>query len=439
MYITEFFENEFKDFSLYSSFRGLANYVDGLKPSSRKLLFTVDKRGITQNIKTANLASSASEMTSYIHGAVSLEGAAVLLAQEFSNNCNLLSPEGNFGNKLNHEASASRYIFTKKSEWFDLILHPDDRAILNYRIFEGAKIEPYYYVPVVPLILVNGSTGIGSGYAQTILPRRLDSVIDAIEKLLDEKKVKAIPPSLESFHGDVVLTEGNKVEIRGTIAVGDAKITVTELPFSYDLDSYKEKLAALEERGDIKSFKDLSENGKFLFEIKCTREFCSLPKDELLKKLALVDKVSENFSCVSEKDSIVVFKDEVDLLKKFMKIRLKTYDLRKEYLLQAWALDALELKNKVKFLKDVMADKLVVYKRSKKDLEADLVAMKYDRVSDSYDYLLSMRVDSFTTEKFKKLEEELAAKKAQIEVLKGKDAKALWVEDLKRLKIAKSN
>lgn len=439
MHITDFFDNEFKDFSLYSSFRGLAHCIDGLKPSGRKLIYTVDKRNITQNIKVANLAASAAEGTSYIHGAVSLEGAVVVLAQEFSNNCNLVSPEGNFGNRLNHEASASRYIFTKKSPWFDAILNPVDRDLLEYRSFEGQGIEPYYYLPVVPLILVNGSNGVGSGYAQKILPRKLMDVIDALEKVLAEKRVKSIVPGLNSFNGEINQLGDGKVEILGTIEVGDAKITVTEVPFSYDLDSYKKVLDDLEVKGVIKSFKDLSENGKFRFEVKCTRELCAKPKEELLKTLSLIEKCTENFSCISEEDKIVVFKDEVDLLKRFVKVRIKGYAQRKDYLISSWTHDALVLKNRVKFLKDVMADKLAVYKRCKGDIEKDLAAGKYDKVDGAYDYLLSMRIDSFTTERFKKLEEELAAKKAALEDVKGKEPKDLWLEDLKALKTLAKN
>ena len=436
MHITDFFDNEFKDFSLYSSFRGLGNCIDGLKPSGRKLIYTVDKRNITQNIKVANLAASAAEGTSYLHGAVSLEGATVVLAQEFSNNCNLLSPEGNFGNRLNHEASASRYIFTKKSKWFDLILNPVDRNLLEYRSFEGQDIEPYYYLPVVPLILVNGSNGVGSGYAQKILPRRLVDVIDALEKVIAEKKVKGIVPGLSSFSGEARQLGDGKVEILGSIEVGDAKITITEVPFSFDLDYYNEFLDGLVDKGLIKSAKDLSENGKFRFEVKCTREFCAKPKDEILKALGLIEKCTENFSCISEEDKIVVFKDEIDLLKRFVKVRVKGYAQRKDYLVETWTRDSVILKNKVKFLKDVMADKLAVYRRCKADVEKDLVAGKYDKVDGAYDYLLSMRIDSFTVERFKKLEDELAAKKASIVAMKAKDPKDLWLEDLKALKSA---
>jgi len=439
MKISHFFLNQFKDFSLYSSFRGIANFVDGLKPSTRKLIFTVDKRNITQNMKVANLASSAAELTSYLHGAVSLEGATVGLAQDFCNNCNLLDPEGNFGNSLAHNASASRYIFTKKSKWFDLILNPDDRNIINYRFFEGDSIEPFFYVPIVPLILVNGSSGIGSGYAQKILPRKLEFVIDALEKLLNDKKVKNITPSLNSFNGNVIILGDNRVEIVGKFEKGDAKLTITDLPFSYERDAYIKELENLVEKDLIKSYKDLSEHGIYRFDIKCTREFCSLPDEEILSTLKLVDKQTENFSCISEKDTIVVFKNEIELMKAFIKIRLKYYDLRKKYLIKNLTEKSIELKNKIRFLKEIMSDKLIVYKKSKSDIEKLLVAGKYEKVYDSYDFLLAMRIDSFTTEKYKKLEEDLVKSKEELEVLTLKTEKDLWIEDLKLLKKANNN
>lgn len=439
MDITTFFTTEFKDFSLYSSFRGLASYVDGFKPASRKAIYTVERRNITQNMKVANLAAAAAESTSYLHAISSLEGAIVLLAQDFSNNCNLLAPEGNFGNPLNHEASSPRYIFTKKSKWFDKILDPRDRATLKLREFEGETIEPFYYVPVVPLILVNGSNGIGSGYAQKIFPRKLNSVINAIEKLLAGKQVKEIIPSLDSFSGDVVFMEGNKIEVRGKVQIADAKITVLAIPFSYDLVSYQKKLDQLVDDGVIKSYKDLSENGLFKFEVKCTREFSSKPEAEILSKLYLVDKLTENFSCISEKDSIVVFKDEVDLLKAFIKLRLKQYGSRKETLIAELNHSITELKNKVKFLKAIMAETLVVYKKPKAEIEKALVAGKYDKLDGSYEYLLTLRIDNFTTEKLSKLDAELAEKKTELVAISEKDEKTLWLDDLNALKKAGAN
>ena len=436
MEISEFFKNDFKDFSLYSSFRGIGNCIDGFKPSTRKLIFTVDKKNVNQNMKVANLAASTAELTSYLHGSGSLEGAAVGLAQSWSNNCTLIDPEGNFGNRLNHEAAASRYIFTKKSKWFDLILNQDDKNIIDYRNFEGEEIEPFFYVPIVPLLLVNGSSGIGSGYAQKILPRKLEDIIDAIEKLLNDKKVKSITPSLHSFSGTINSLGENKVEIIGTIEKGDAKIIITEVPFSYDLESCIAQFDKLEEKGIIKSCKDLSDSGNFRFELKCTREFCALSDHEILDTLGLVDRQTENFTCISENDSIIVFKNEIDLLKHFIKIRLKYYDKRKVYLLDKKTKLGLELKNKIKFLKEIMGDKLVVYKKSKDEIEKLLTASKYDKIDGSYDYLLSMKIDSFTTEKFKKLEEEYSKIKEEIEIIKAKTEKEMWLEDLNSLKKA---
>jgi len=430
MEITKFFQDDYTNAALYQSFRSIGNFIDGFKPSSRKVFFTVDKNNVVTNTKVANLAADVSSKTQYIHGSASLEGVIIGMAQEFCNNYNLLEPEGSFGDRLNHSAAASRYIFTKKSKWFDKFFNEDDKKIIKYREFEGSSIEPFFYVPIVPFILLNGSSGIGNGYAQKILPRKLEDITKAITSILNEKEVKSITPWFRGFEGVVNHLPGNKVEICGIIENNITSILIKEVPYSYELTWYLGQLDKLVDSGVIKDYKDLSEDGKFKFEIKCTREFGKQEEKDILEQLKLIDRQTENFTCVSENDSIVVFENEVDLLKSFIKIRLEYYIKRKNYLLDLYKDQSKVLKNKIRFIESIMSGTLVIFKKSKETVEKLLIEQNYDKVDSSYEYLLEMRIDTFTKEKIDKMKAQLDAKELEYKELKAKSEKDLWIEDL---------
>lgn len=433
MNISKFYENEYANSALYQSFRAIASVVDGFKPSARKVFYTVDKKNITSEYKVANLAADVSSYTEYIHGADSLSGVIVGMAQSFNNNYPLLAAEGSFGNRLNRSAAASRYIFTKKSPIFDKFFNEDDKQIIEYREFEGKSIEPYYYVPIVPLLLLNGSSGIGNGYAQKILPRKLEDITNAIDNILAGKKVEKITPWFNGFRGTVSQLEGGKVEIRGTIINEGTTIKITEIPFGYELNWYLNELDKFVEKGIIKDYKDLSEEDTFSFEVKCTREFSKQSEHEILDQLKLIDRQSENFTSVSENDSIIEFKDEIELLKYYIEIRKKFYIERKVYLLTKYENDSIILRNKIKFIESIMNGSLIIFKKKKQEIEDSLQKMGINSISGSYEYLHEMRVDSFTEEKLTKLKSQLEEKVKAIDEVNTMSEVQMWKKDISTL------
>lgn len=432
MKISKFYKTEYANAALYQSFRTIASFIDGHKVGGRKIFYTVDKKNITTNYKVANLAADTSSLTEFIHAAGSLEGAIVTMAQTISNNYNLLEPEGFFGNRLKHEAAASRYIFTKKSKWFDSFFNEDDKKLIKYREFEGKSIEPFFYVPIVPVLLLNGAEGIGNGYAQKIMPRRLEDVVSAIGELLAGKRVKRITPWVDGFNGTIKFLEDNKIEVRGAVDVKSASITITEIPMSYDLSSYIKKLDLLVDKNIIKDYTDLSEGENFKFEVRCTKEFCKQSEYEILDALKLIDRLTENFTCVSEKDSIVVFENEIDLLKSFVKIRKEYYIKRKEYLLETNSAVLKALENKVRFIKMINDGEIVIFKKSKTEVQSLLEENKFDKLP-SYEYILEMRVDSLTNEKADAMQKQAWTLKQKVEEIKTKTVEDFWLEDLKGL------
>jgi DNA topoisomerase-2 len=437
MKISKFYQDDYSASALYQSARTLASYIDGNKFGARKILHVIDKNNITAEIKSSSLAAKVVESEAYLHGQVSLEGTIVTLAQNFvgTNNYNLLKPDGNFGNRFIHEASASRYIFTRKSEWFDKFFIKDDYPVLVEQSFEGDRIEPRFYVPVLPLILLNGSEGVGNGFAQKILPRRLEDVVDAIKKILEGKKVKRLTPWVKGYGGSINLLDDNKVEVHGMIELKNTTtILITEIPFQYDLDGYLKVLNTLMDKKVIKDYNDKSDNGKFLFEVFVTREFTK-DRDayDIKDDLKLIKRMTENFTCIDENNAIIEFADELELLKKYIEVRTEYYKKRKKYKLGIMEEDISILKNQVRFITGIVTDDLEVNNQSKAQIIHTLELRKFDKVEDSFDYLLRMPIWSLTQEKIVELKEKYKTLESKALELKIKTPEILWKEDLTKI------
>ena len=102
---------------------------------------------------------------------MSLQGAIVNMAQDFvgsGNNINLLLPNGQFGTRLQggKDSASPRYIFTELNPITRKIFINEDDDVLNYLDDDGLKIEPDFYVPIIPIVLINDIQGIGTGFVQ---------------------------------------------------------------------------------------------------------------------------------------------------------------------------------------------------------------------------------------------------------------------------------
>ena len=375
MKIAEFYNTEYLQSALYQSFRSISNYIDGLKPSARKVIYTVDKNNIKTKLKASQLCSKVAEETQYLHGEQSLAGVIVGLARDYigGNNINILEPDGNFGSRFVPEPSASRYIYTYKSSNFTKIFDPRDNAILEEQWFEGEKIEYKYYVPVLPLILINGSEGIGNGFAQKILPRNMQEIKEEIIKKLGDSKYvpKPLTPYFEGFNGTVKPNgETNKWIVEGTFErVGKTKIHITEVPIGYDLKSYLQILDDLVEKKVIKDYDDNSNNDIFDFICHVSFNFATQQDSDIMEQLRLRKIYSENYTCIDETNAIVEFTSDGEILNSFIRVRTAFYTKRKKHL-TAITEDKIKIAtNKVKFIQAVIDDSSIIANKKKKIVE----------------------------------------------------------------------
>lgn len=434
--VKTFFNTEYVNTASYDNLRKIASVVDGQKNAGRKILHTILEKNVKEEIKVSQLGSKVAEFTEYLHG--SLDNVIVNLAQNFvgTNNVPLMVREGNFGTRFTQEASASRYVYTHGSPEFFKIFNKQDGAILQDQYFEGAKIEPRFFVPELPILLINGSEGVSFGFAQKILPRSPKVLVKLINDRLSGKKWKDknIVPYYEGFCGTIEQGDThNQWLIKGVVQrTSITRVTITELPIGYDLRGYLEVLDDLEEKKLIQSYTDQSENDKFKFEVVFqSKTLKDMDDEQLLKFLKLVKKVSENYTVVDELNKIRVFNNVIEILDHYINVKLDYLNKRKAYMLGKLQSDIDVDQSKYNFIEAIVKGTLVVNNRKKVDVEADLAKMKNIIVFDGgYDYLLNMNIMSLTVERMKKLADGLKDKKTELATLQKTTVNEIWSSTL---------
>lgn len=432
MRVKDFLESELVDFASYSTLRTISNYIDGLKNAHRKVVFGAKKLNLNKEEKVSQVQGKIESVSNYLHGNIS--GSIVTLARNFTgtNNLPLLKREGNFGTRFIPEASATRYIFTQKEDYFDLIFREDDEPTLIQQNFEGDDIEPRYYTPVIPLLVINGSEGIATGFAQKILPRNLSEVIDYLDcKLQDKKCETKLLPFYNNFDGEIKEVGKNKFEIRGFFEKERMTIKIFEIPIGYNYRNYLKVLDDLEDKKIINSYKDLSDSkkDKFLFQVRVKSAFPS-ESEKILEKLKLKKTITENLTTIDENNKIRVFENVFEIFDSFIDIRLKHLKIKKDLQLKKLLKEIAFFKDRIKFINLVIENKIIINKKSKNDII--LQATKFDiKFIEEH---LKMQLWNLTSEKMKELEIVFKKKEEEYKTLLNKNEKEIWLDELNILK-----
>jgi DNA topoisomerase II len=423
--ISDFVNRELILFSMADNIRSIPSVVDGLKPGQRKVMFSCFKRRLREEIKVAQLVGYVSEQSAYHHGEQSLCSTIVNLAQDFvgSNNINLLLPIGQFGSRLQggKDAASPRYIFTSLSPITRLIFNENDDAILNYLNDDNLSIEPEYYVPTIPMVLVNGAEGIGTGWSTSIPNYNPIDIVSNIKRMLGGEEPVEMSPYYRNFRGAIEKAGGGRYQVDGMCSGEENELEITELPVGTWTLTYKEFLESLLQAGTIKDFKEYHTEKSVNFRIRLNQK---------ISNLKLTTTIStNNMVCFDERLKIKRYGTPEEILKEFYHIRLKYYTARKEHMLRIMKEDLSKLENKAEFIRDVVSGTLVISRRKKADVVRDLEDRGYARF-DNYEYLLGMSLVSLTLERIDKLNAEFEAKRSEYEVLQNKTEKDLWLDDL---------
>ena len=437
--ISEFLSSEYKEFAMYViEGRAIPSVIDGFKPTQRKIIHISNqtwKTGSEKTLKVFQLSGKVASDCYYHHGDASLSNAIITMAQRFKNNAPLLEEDGQFGSLRSPQAGAPRYIGTKLSENFKLIYK--DFELLEYKEEEGESIEPKYFLPIVPAVLLNGSSGIAVGFASNVLNRDIKSIIDACVKFLAGKEPGEVKPSLNGFNGEFIQDKENNKRwvIRGKYdKVNTTTVKITELPPSMTYEKYEDILDKLVDDKVIVTYDDNCKDN-IDYTIKFTRsDLEKLDEEKLVKLLKLEESSTEIFSTLDEFGKLMIFENTSDIIKYFVNFRLKYYHKRKQFLLDKMNRELKILSNRGRFIKAIIDGKLKVNNVSKAIIIEGIEAMNLDKIDDSYDYLLRMPIYSLTKEMYDKLKEDFTIKKEEIKTLEATDPKDMYILDLTELK-----
>jgi len=400
-------------FSIADVQRSIPHVMDGLKPSQRKVLYACRKRKNTE-VKVSQLSGYVSTETAYHHGEQSLMGTIINMAQDFvgSNTYNLLSPIGQFGTRLmgGKDAASSRYIFTKLSKWGTQLFDDIDDNILNYLDDDGMKIEPEYYVPIIPLILVNGGEGIGTGYSSFVPCYNPKDIVENMKRCINDEELKDLHPWYPNFKGTIEKQKDSGYTTTGVWKRGKQPnvIEISELPIGKWTSDYKDYLDSILDT-KIEHFENHSTETEVRFMIKM-KEYNFDPK---ILKLTTNLSIS-NMHLFSHNGKIKKYKSPNEIIEEFTDIRLDYFEKRKNYVLKTLKNELVVLSNKVRFITHIVDKTLVIFNKPKTEISEELLSLNFDQIDDSFDYLLNMKIYSLTKEQIETMK--LSQQKKQNEI-----------------------
>lgn len=434
MLITEHLDNKHSSYCVYDNYRSIASFIDGQKPSSRKIVYHL--RNVKEFQKIDALANNTAGATQYLHGAISLEGVMKGMCQTFAgtNNLSLVESEGYVGYRDEQEPGASRYVKARRAKISEFIFRKEDDDILTKQEFEGDEIEFKYFLPIVPLIAINGSEGIGQGFAHKILPRDPREVIQYIISKLDNEETFDLIPKFKDFKTQITQLSTKQFSVIGALEVQNTStIEITELPFTYDLAKYIKILNELEDQGIIRSYKDKSKKNDFLFEIKVLRAAIqNKSHDEILSMFKLKTTITENYTLLDENNKIAIYDDIYQIIDKYIDVRLEGYKKRKKFRIKQLEEEISIFENKAKFISDVNSS-IVSLKQKKQTLIDKLLELEFRKFDGGFEYLFSISAINFTDEKVQELEKKIKELQEELKLYKEKDVKDIWKAELKEL------
>ena len=431
--IDRLFQEQYRPYANYDNERSIVNLIDGLKITQRKVMYTCLIKNITSEMKVAQLASSVAFETHYHHGEQGIGGVICNLAQDFagSNNLNLLDPIGQFGSRLCPVPAATRYIFTKLSKNFREFFKKEDDIILEHLYEDEHKIEPKYFIPTLPGVLLNSSQGIGTGFASNILARNEKELSNYIYAKLTDKSTAEFEllPYFNGFKGTVKHIEDTKYQIKGSFQrVSATQIKITELPIGMYLEDVKKHLNKLIDGSFIKDYDDNSTEDSFDIDIFFQRGILlTLDDDQLMDKMKLSTTITENLTCWLDTGKLRKFKDVRDIIDYFIKFRLNIYSKRIAKLLEIVEIDLKTVLTKIRFIEFYLSNVEKFRNASKLELIAILDEESFDMS------MLEMKIYNLTKDKIKELNDNLKSLIKTKKELTKTTNKQLYLQELKIL------
>jgi len=481
----EFIDQDLIHFSNYDNVRSIPNICDGLKPSQRKVMYYLlcKERSVEVELKVAQLAGSVASKTDYHHGEASMMDTIINMAQNYvgSNNINLLHPEGMFGTRRmnGNDAASARYIYTYLAPIARVLYNRDDLALLKYNKDDTEKeIEPEWFLPILPMVLINGCEGIGTGYNTFVYPHNPLEIVANIKRMLAGEEPLEMSPYFRGYNG-TIFKENGKYHTRGTYQILPGNmVEITELPMGMSIEKYKmvleglmidktEKVANKLQKQCVTDFVDNSTDVQINFKVKFSpTKFKTLigvegdqSKMETILKLTSSNQTKDTFMHLfNAKNKMTKYETQLDILKEFYAIRLEYYQKRHDYLTNKYKTELDIIKEKIRFIELFITDQLQLINQDDAVIVASLEEHNFIKMSldgsDSddageneiviggdtdgdvkkamkqYNYLIGMSIRTLTKKRMEELQNQRDAKQILFDEISNKTAKEMWNDDL---------
>jgi DNA topoisomerase-2 len=425
-----------------------------------------------------------SEISAYHHGEASLQSTIVGLAQDFvgQNNLNLLMPNGQFGTRIGggHDSASARYIHTELNPLVPYLFRSEDMPLLTYNEDDGHPVEPTYYVPIIPMVLVNGMNGIGTGFSTSLPKFSIHDVVQNIQRRLRGQGYRTIHPSYRGFTGTLVKTRDSTYLSKGTYRIlDDRTLEITELPIGRWTDDYKIFLDSLlpedtkGTKGKSPTQKDVKEKGKgkstkkklqwFIkdyvnnssdttvhFTITVPTGFIEALQwnedphmdgiEEYFKLTTTKGLSLTNIHLYNEKEQITKYQNINEIFDTFYEERYRLYDIRKAHQLREYQTRLTFLGTKIRFIQEVIEEHIVVYRQKQATIVHTLEERGYPKMKNkqessdgSYEYLLKISLYLFTEDEIEKRATEHAKIKHEYEMLQQRSLTDIWLSECAEL------
>ena len=428
-------------FSIENNERAIPNIMDGLKPCQRKVLFTLLKRSDKNEIKVAQLSGSVAEKTIYHHGEVSLSATIVNMSQKFpgSNNINLLQPIGQFGSRRQggKDSASPRYIFTLLSPITRKIFVDHDTPTLKVKIEENQEIEPEWYAPVLPMVLINGASGIGTGWMTKIPNYNPLDIAENLKRLIKNEELLPLHPWYNGYYGKIVETSKNSYISYGKIYyISKEEIEISELPIKLWSEQFYSFLNNLIFENKIISYQHKSlDLDEIRISVKMTEEnLLNALKSGIYNFFKLYTSfTTTSMVLFNHEFKLRHYTDPNEILTEYYTVRLEHYSKRKAYIINLLKNEVDKLTNQCRFIEEKCTEVIKIENLKKQEIINLLKERKYNYSEGSYEYIFNINILSFSQEKKKDLEEKCKMKTKELEIMKDKSPKDMWLEDLDRV------
>jgi len=427
--------NEWKSFAMYTvESRAIPNMIDGLKPVQRFYLYS----SILNSKKDFKKVSAVSGIISdygYNHGEASAAGSGQLMAATWNNNICLIEGRGSFGTRLIQEAGAPRYVYTRLHNNFNTYIKDIDLSPVH----EDPEHEPpAFYLPVIPLVLVNGTKGIATGFATNILPHCPESIKAACIEYLQTGNIEnSIQIKFPEFSGTVEQNkeESHKYTVYGTYTKrGKTQLQITEVPYGFDRESYVKVLDGLEDDGDIVSYEDLCDKDGFKFEVKLKQNTsANWNKNKIISKFKLSKPYAQNLTVIDFNGKLREYDDARGVVKDFCDYKMSILKTRINKRITECTNEVSWLELKKQFIELVLDNKIEFKNNTKKQVIAQMKENGMVVSEEQGDRLLRLNIMSLTKEMVVELAKQIKEAEKQLRFWQKTSPKKQFISDLEEI------